>query len=134
LSKKNRFYKIRRAKIVAITFLLGAYFITNLISTKDIDTTKADKEQITLEYALSEVTVSRFFEQIEKEIKPIQKTYRTRLQFFDSILYLLENRWYLSNHRLIVIPLYLAGLWGSLELILFIHDSDGKKREQIYAF
>lgn len=133
MSKKNRFCKIRSAKIAAITFLLGPYFITNLISAKDIDATKACKEQITLEYALSEVTVSRFFEQIEKEIKPIQKTYRIRLQFFDQILYSLENRWSLSNHRVIVIPLYLAGLWGSLELILFIHDSDGKKREHIYA-
>lgn len=120
---------MHRAKIAAITFLLGAYFITNLISIVEVEGTKAGKEQITLAYVLSEVTVSRFFEQIEKEIKPIQKTYRIRLQFFDQILYSLKNRLSLSNHRVIVIPLYLAGLWGSLELILFIHDSDGKKRE-----
>lgn len=102
MSKINHFCSIRNAKIVAIIFLLGAYYITNLIS-------------------------------VEKEIKPFQKMYQVQLQFFDQILYSLGNRLSLRNRKVNVIPLLLVGSWGSLNMALFIHDTDGKKRNQVYV-
>ncbi len=130
MSKKLLFYKTQSAKIVAITFLLGTFFTVTSNGVEEVNNPKASHEQFASIYILDEANTGRNYNQIDKEIKPAQKTYRMRPNFWDQIEQGIQNRSFLFVEIAYSLPICLIFLGGIFSLISFIHDSDGKKRQQ----